>query len=432
VRAGAGAVLAAVMLFRPSAPLFVYDAAVYWAGTRAVLDGGDVFEQGRLGLRGVLTSMLYLPAAAVTKMGGESWAGPAVLVENAVLIALIGVVLVPQLVGLWRPVTPLVVAASAVGTGILTAGFAPFPLTDLWGAALLLSAVVALGRRSPAWLAGAGLAAGAAVNIRPALLLPLAVVGVAVVVARRWSALWCALGAAVALAPQFLLNRSRGTTWVPWPETTAELTRLQASYAAYVVRYDTVVGDAAVDPRRFFCSPAMADALDGSAPSSTGELAGSFLAHLPQAVVLAAQKIAAALHWPLSTPYTSPAPVVNGLFALLVTAVTVVGAAVLLHRALTRRRDLGLGQVTLVLAWLGCAANLVTSATESRFALPLVLAGVAGCVVLVADGVRVPRGRTGRAWVAGTVLAVLAVFAVGVTGLQHPVSGPVTLATCEG
>lgn len=200
MRVVAGAVLTAVMLLRPSAPLFVYDAAVYWAGTKAILDGGDVFEQGRLGLRGALTSILYLPAAAVTKVAGESWAGPAVLVENAVLIAVIGVVLVPQLVGVWRPVTPLVVVSSAVGTGMLAAGFAPFPLTDLWAAALLLTAVVALGHHSPAWLAGGGLAA--AVNVRPALLLPVAAGGVVVVVARRWPALWCALGVAVALAPQ--------------------------------------------------------------------------------------------------------------------------------------------------------------------------------------------------------------------------------------
>ena len=91
---------------------------------------------------------------------------------------------------------------------------------------------------------------------------------------------------------------------------------------------------------------------------------GAFLAHLPQAVVLSAQKFAAGLHWPLSTPYTSPAPVVDGLFALLVTAVTIVGAAVLVRRAVTCRRDLELRQVALSLAWLGCAANLVPSATR--------------------------------------------------------------------
>ena len=37
-------------------------------------------------------------------------------------------------------------------------------------------------------------------------------------------------------------------------------------------------------PRRFYCNPAMAQAVDGNVPESPGDLAGALLAHLPQSL----------------------------------------------------------------------------------------------------------------------------------------------------
>jgi hypothetical protein len=434
VKAVVGAVLATVVALQPATSSFYFDAGGYWNLAKGLVGGGSFLGDETLALRGALTSVLYLPAAVVTELGGNSLAGPAVLAENSVLIAVIGVVLIPALVALWRPVTVPVVVVSALGAGALLGGFAPFPLTDLWAAALLLAAVVALRGRTASWLLAAGLAAGAAFNIRPATLLPLVAVGVAVLVARRLSAVWFVLGAALALIPQVLVNLRRGSPGMPWPEMTGALSKLQSSYAAYVVRYDTVFAGSvsagpAVEPRRFFCSPGMADALDGRAPESPGELAAAFLGHLPQALVFSVQKITAALHWPLSTPYTAPAPAVNALFALLVTAITVIGALALLRATLRVGRAASLAQIAAWIAWAGSAAILVTAATEARFALPLVLVGIAGCALLSGEGVRA-SGRTGRMWAAGTLIGVAAVYGMGVTGLQHPVDGPGTLEVC--
>jgi hypothetical protein len=429
-----GAVLATVVVLQPATSSFFWDAGGYWNLAKGLVNGDSPFGGETLALRGVLTAFLYLPAAAVAQFGGDSLAGIAVLAENSILIAAIGVVLIPALVGLWRPVTVRVVIVSALGAGVVLAGFAPFPLTDLWAAALLVATVVGLGRRSAPWLLVAGLAAGAAFNIRPATLLPLVVVGLAVLVARRWSAAWFAMGTALALTPQLLLNLWRGSAWAPWPEMTGALSKLQASYAAYVVRYDTVFADSisagpASEPRRFFCSPGMVDALDGRAPESPGELATAFLSHLPQALVFSTQKVTAALHWPLSTPYTAPAPAVNALFAVLITAVTVIGALALLRRTVRSGREVSLAQVAAWIVWAGSAATLVTSATEARFALPLVVFGIAGCALLAGDGIRLP-GTTGRLWVAGALIGVVAVYGVGLTGLRHPVDGAGTLAAC--
>jgi hypothetical protein len=72
----------------------------------------------------------------------------------------------------------------------------------------------------------------------------------------------------------------------------------------------------------------------------------------------------------------------------------------------------------------------VTSATESRFALPLVLVGIAGVAAALGDGVRLPRERAGRLWLAGSLVAVVAVFGLGAWGLQHPLPGDGALADC--
>lgn len=427
----AGALVAvAVTLQRPAAE-FAYDAGQYWNGPLAMLEGRGVFEHGFLALRGVATAFMYLPAAAAFKLSGDSGAALAVLVENAVLIALAGVLLLPRLVAIWRPVTPLTIWVSGALSALVLAGFAPFPLGDLWGAVLLLTAVAALRRRGRLPLLLSGVAAGLAFNIRPAVLFAVIGLGVVVLVGRRLSGLWYLAGAGLALLPQVALNRVHGIPPWPWPEATSSLTQLQAGYAAYVVRYDTVMEGPPDYPRLFFCSPSMARALGGNPPRSPVELAGAFLHHFPLALLFCAQKISAALHWTLSTPYYVTNPGVNGLFAIVVTAVTVAGAAALLHRSVRHGiRELSVAHVGVVVVWLGSVLALVTSATESRFALPLVLVGIAGVASALADGVRLPRGGAGRLWLAGSLVTVVAVFGLGAWGLQHPLSGDGAMADC--
>ena len=429
VTAGAALLLALATALQRPAPRFFDDAATYWHGAKALVGGGDVVVGGGLAMRGVLTSVLYAPAAAVTAAVGPSAAGLAVLVQNAVLIAVLGAVLLPRLVALWRPVTPAVIAVCAVGCWATTATFAPYPLTDLWAAALLLTAVVVVAGPRRRSLAVAGLAAGAALNLRPAHLVPVALVLGFVLLWRRAAGAWFALGIAVALLPQFLLGAAQGWGASPWPPGTAGVARLQAGYAAYVVRYDTLAARAGHSPL-FFCSPEMAGALGPTPPASTGEFVGAVLHHLPQSAVLLAEKAAAALHWPVATPYFTSGPRLNGVFAVLVTLLTVVGAAALLRVTLAHRRN-GLTPSRLVplVAWLGSAATLLTSTTETRFALPLVLFGIAGCATLAP--VPVPRRRGHWGWVVGALVVAAVVYAVGTAGLGHPVAGGAgTLADC--
>jgi hypothetical protein len=420
----------AVCLQTPSTTDFRGDASVYWGATMAILQGGDLFTVGVLRLRGIATTVLYLPAGLVVTMTGGAGAAFAVLLENAFLVAAIGAFLLPRFVGLWRPVTPRVVWVCAVSSTLLLRGFATIPLTDLWAGALLLLAVVAL--RKSRWLPlmVSGAAAGLAFNVRPAMLFPIVGITVVVLLFRRISGLWFLGGAAVALLPQSLYNLSRGGSPLPWPEETFALSGMQARDASFTVRYDTLDTDSGLAPF-YYCSPSMAHIVDGKLPSSGGELAALFVAHPVEAAVFSAQKIAAALHWGLAVPFGSPTHGVDGLFAVLVTATTVVGAATLLGLLFRSGwRAITLPQTAAVLFWLGTAASLITSATEIRFAMGLVLVGIGGCAVLAAGEGRVPRTRAGRLRLAAVVVAVLAVFALGVSGLQHPFNGYPKVTDC--
>jgi len=339
------------------------------------------------------------------------------------------IVLLPWVLRAWVPVTPLMVCACGALTWLTVRRFAPYPLVDLWAAALMLAALVALQRRTAIGLMGAGVLAGAAFNVRPAYLLPLLLVLGVVLLSRRLAGLWFAAGTVVALVPQFLVNLGRGGSWTPWPPDMLWLTQTQASLASFVVRYDTILLTEG-DPRQVFCSPSMATAVGDHPPGSTGELAVFYLQNLPQSIVFVAEKVAAVLHWPLSGPYAAPTGAGDLMFALLVTVVTVVGA-VSLARAHTQAQTLAqtLAQTTRGFrpapvaawaagaVWLGSLITIITASPETRFAVPLVLLGVAGCAALVGGR---PSRRWNRRWIAGAGMAVAVVFAIGLLGLSHP------------
>jgi hypothetical protein len=240
------------------------------------------------------------------------------------------------------------------------------------------------------------------------------------------------VGIAVALAPQAVLNRMWGLTVLPWPDRTVELSNMQALYASFVVRYDTYVSGGTTS-QLFYCDPRLAADVhaDKDYVRSTGDLAGWMLSHLPHSLVFSGQKVAAALHWPLSTPYYAPGAAVNGVFAGLITAIAVVGA-VGLARATFRAgpRQATLAQVAAVVAWAGSLLTLVTSAPETRFATPLVVIGIGGCAVLVSDGIHLPRNGRGWIWAVAGLLAVVAVYGLGVSGMAHPVMGAVNGPIC--
>ncbi|WP_405085624.1 hypothetical protein [Microbispora sp. NBC_01389] len=442
----AGLLFLLTMARRPARE-FHYDATSYWAGSKAgwevLLHGGwatkatltpmaagragptgaatlDTMFEFPLRLRGVLTYLVYAPAALVDRVLPGAGA-VAVLAENALILALAGAVLLPAIAWRLGARSPLVVCLCAALAWIAGAGFAPYPLMDLPAAAAFVCAVLFASARSRWAIALTGLFAGVALNIRPAYLLPLAALAAASVAVHRLRALWTLPGLTLALLPQFALNLVLNYGWLPAPPLTALLARYQAELGSYIVRYDTVLPGA---PRLFYCDPLMASV-------SRGGPVRTLLAGLPWSPGFLAEKFSAALAWSGSTPYSAPAGVEDFGLLLPIAAVTVCGGTALVAAAVRARAGVPRGHApTVVAAFLGAAATLVTTTTEARFALPVVLLGVAGCALLV------PRAlggdaRMGRGWwlAAGTVTALVVAFAV--LGLRHPLSSePTDPAAC--
>jgi len=421
-------------LLRGPAAAFFYDAQMYWLGAKAVVRFDDFYLDGGLGIRGALSAFVYSPAALVARVFGDDASGVAVLVQNAVLISLVGAVIVPAIASRVVALRPTHVWVSTIIAVLVLGGFAPYPLMDLWAAALLLVAIVLLMRR-PWWssiLAGGALAA--AVNLRPAHLVP-AILILLVWAVYRWRSAWLPLlGAAAALFPQVVVNHVFVRAFSVFPTDTFLITNIQAQYASFTVRYDTVPF-AGTDPRLFFCSPDYASEVVGRIPASSGELASSFLGNLPAAILFMSQKVAATLHWAPITPYAEPAGTFSPL-TLLVIAVCAIGILALV-RAAVRTASMRKSPLLpmLFVLWLGCLATLAVSAPESRFALPVVLVGLVG--VLVALPVRaslrvsVLTTRSVWPWIAGTVVLSALLLALGLSGLAHPApAGDATAATC--
>jgi hypothetical protein len=234
----------------------------------------------------------------------------------------------------------------------------------------------------------------------------------------------------VGLIPQVAFNYVRHRSLSPLPISTSDLVAVQSGYAAFTVRYDTVLSG--TQPQQFFCSPSMATSLD-SLPTTTGGLLAVFVQSLPRSALFAVEKVAAALHWPLSIPYLSPNPGVDALFAGGITAITVFGIVYLVGMPIARRaatdRALWEGWALVVALTVGTVLTLVGAATEARFALPLVLLGVCG-VACIADAGWGCVSRH-RRQTAAIFLVTLAVIGLGYSGLAHPAPpGVITTATC--
>ncbi|MET0433247.1 MAG: hypothetical protein ABW025_03690 [Cellulomonas sp.] len=427
-RSRTGLVLAAVAgacLLRGPEP-FIWDARLYWGASVTVASGGAVplEDPAFYSVRGALSGVTFLPAALLSRVAGGQFAGTAVLLQNALLIGVVAAVLVPALARPWRALDPPRRWLAAGLTWAALQGFAPYPLMDLYATAAVLGAVALLGGPGrpgapprAGSLVGAGLLLGYGFAVRPALL-PVAVLLLLVTAASERSRAALALGGfAAALLPQVVRTATDAGRFSLLPDAAGAVAALQTRYGAYVVRYDTVPTRA--QPSQFFCSPGMAEHV-GTPPGTTTDLLLLLLRHPADSAPFVLQKVATALHWPLAVPYADPHPGADALVAVGTTALVLLGCGHLIAAAWARRHDpagprwAGL-RVLAVLA--GTLAVLAASAPEPRFALPLVVLGVAG--VAAAAGSR-PAGSAHRvrAWAAAAL--VVAVVALGWSGLAHP------------
>jgi hypothetical protein len=410
--------------------LFRFDAAHYWAATQAMVGSLPAVPDGYWDLRGVFTPFIYAPAAALTRIVGEQYAGHAVLLQNSVVLAAAAVFLVPAVIRLWHPSSPFMLLVGASLVWVVTSCFAAFPLVDLYSALGILGLLVLV--RSNKWwvLFVAGIVAGVTMNIRPAYLVVVVALVIAVVIWRRGAGLFMAAGVATALIPQTVVSAVVSGVWSPLPAGSVDLVALQSGYASYIVRYDTIFDDASA--RQFFCSPEMARLVGDSPPQSASELAVNLLQNIPTSLVFAFEKIASSLAWHVSVPYSAPIRLVDTAYGIGITAITVIGIVALLFVASRRangKRD-GYGVTVIGAVVVGTALTLVSSATETRFALILVLLGVVGLSAQFGTHLAA-TWRTGRWWIVGAIVVTVVVNIVGAIGLERPAPrGDVSTAIC--
>ena len=425
--------MVALVVLRDPAPVFVYDAAQYWNGAQAIAQGTDEYTLGGLSIRGILTSLVYLPAYALAQvLGGSVVAGAwAVMAQNAFFIGLLGAVVIPLLLRRVVTIGPAHVGISTALTALLLSRFVPYPLMDVPAVLCLALAVLLLCERR--WwtaLAGGALLA-AAVNLRPAYLLPVVLVLVVVLVTRWQRTPFVALGGAAVLAVQAVYGRARVGVTSLLPPDAETVTAIQLNYAAYGVRYDTIPFTAE-DPRLWHCSPGMAEAVSGQPlPTTTGGLLGAMVEHLPTSALFAVDKVTASLHWSAGTPYALPGEQALRPMGWLVLVASCAGFVALV--ALLRGRGDRTAPLALVAVVLGVAVTLVGSAPEARFALPIVVVGIAGVVAAVARWWG-PGVTWSRPLVVGVVCAVVLtglVAGLGWRALQHDVPrGDLTVEAC--
>jgi hypothetical protein len=299
---------------------------------------------------------------------------------------------------------------------------------------MLLGALLLLGRKSLWLLTAGGLVIAAAVNLRPAYIVPAALAGIVWMIFFWRRAHWPALGAIIAFAPQVITNMVVMGSWKPWPTLTSKITAIQAQYAGYTIRYDTIAYVKSPSPRQFFCSPELASAAGGQFPKSTGELLAFFANSFPESLSFMAQKVAASLSWSLATPYEAPPSGGLSLMAIAVATVSSAGFLALIWHFLRQQAGSRSPVIPVLLAvWLGSVATLVFATPETRFALPILLIGLIGCVVATSRVTRrIPLTAKAVAWAEGAAVLAILLLWLGTAGLSHPAPpGDVAAATCR-
>jgi len=432
----AGVAVFLIVLTRGKAAAFVYDAQVYWMLTEQLTHGHLPHLPADIDLRGIWTAVVYLPAALIANLAPGYSPQRLVLLENALLIALLAVVILPAII---RRITPAggcwpSLACAALVT-VIVRGFAPYPLMDLSAAVVAFAAIALLLKPQRWWVVVlSGVLFGIAVNLRPAYLIPSAF-GYAVWLYRAaWpGALLPLAGVAIALIPQVAANVIQYGSWLAVPVASGVVRDLQFQYAGYITRYDTLIGSAITEPRQFFCDPSQAASLAGQSIHGAAALLGHLARQAPSSLLFLGRKIGASLLWSPATPYaqtSTGALTALSLFVLLVSAAGITALAVGLVRHGQRDRH----PVAVLLAFtLGSVATVAGSTPEARFALPIVMAGVLGCAA-APSLVRAPLGqRRTRIIIVGiSAAAAWAVFLMlGLSGLAHPAPpGGITAEIC--
>jgi hypothetical protein len=390
------AVTLAVALIQGPKP-FYGDSGSYWSLAATFTRHGHFsLLNFQSPVRGYAMALItgVLQAAA----RGLRWSDSTIVkLFNALLFALIGAVLAPQVaVATWRCQRWLLGRRLAVVMllVIFWSGDLNYPLSDFPGLALALLAILAMARADrPGWMLIGGVAVGLAIDIRPAYLL-LAPMSVAVVVWRwiragvsrrqRRHLVLCLALFAVAFAtvslPQSLSSHRHYHTWNFIPGAPENLTAEQLTDGVPAQRYDTFVehGRAYGMVYPDGAGQRLLQQQPGERIASPTQYAGVVVAHPLVMAGLTLRHILNGLDMRYSTVYVEHLDHGGHLWLRLMGFLLVFLALVrLLWPA--ARRSLGPTSWRLPAALLLCCLTSVLARIETRYMLPVWLL----CYILV-------------------------------------------------
>lgn len=418
----AALVLFLVLMLNNTARGFVYDASHYWSGAYAFLLGSDPLDAGWLQVRGIYSSIIYLPAVLSTNVLGQQYAGYFVLVQNSMLIATLGAFILPSYLRKFQIRSKVSVWISAFITGICLFGFAPYPLMDLWATALFLISILFLISTVKFSTLISGLLFAVAVNIRPAYLVPTVAVLAVWAIWNSRKILFVFIGLFIALLPQTVFNLVNGLGYLPWPKDSFSIAATQSTFASFIVRYDTVPFDANRGAAQFYCSPMMSELLHGDAPTTTVGVLNTFFHNLPEAAIFIIQKWSAMFFWSSETPYLAPSMHrlnVLGIFVVAIVALGFVG-----HFVYFRKTFPGIQnklQILISVAVLSIMGTIALSTPEARFSLPLICFAILGCILFGSIFFNAEITPPQVFKLAGATVSLGLVIAIaGFTGLKYP------------
>jgi len=412
--------------FQKPAPGQLWDAATYLDGSLALVAGGGVYNSGGLSTRGVLTPLIYSPAAAMNQIFANGQLSEllfvGVLVEGAVFIALISFFLLPRL----RSTLFGANQASSFLVSMLSyfaiRGFAPYSLMDLSAVSTLLAGISLLNKRGNGRFMASGLFLGVCINLRPSYLLIVIAIILASLVCGKLSGFFALVGLFLSQVPQLVLNFKIGRKISFLPIDILDTVNFTAfSISGFVLRIDSIV----YSPRpkgNLHCEPTMVSFVLNKVPSNYGDLFVLYASHPLDSGWFLLQKFGATLLWPVSVPYFEARPVANAIFGSMILLVTVIG----ISRLVLGRNNVGSNNLTKLSLWFvvfGTLLNFSSNATESRYALPLLLMGVIGFSELLSKlttlvGLRSQLKSNSTAVISITLICALLLFA-GFFGLSN-------------
>jgi hypothetical protein len=372
---------------------FYADAEGYWALASTFTQTGHFSLESFVSLQRGYFLPLVIYVLKLFTNGAFQEESAAATVFNVLLFALIGAVLAPRLAEIAWPGQSWGLVRRVGLTALLLifwSGDLNYPLTDFPGLAMGLLALVAIARTDgPGWMLLAGIAAGAALNLRPAYL-PL-VLMLVVIVALNWRgqrgsphastarrALCASLlvvGFLLVSLPQSLSAHRYFNTWSPIPGAGDHLAQEVLSVGMTAQRWDSYERPAGVPNAIIYPYPAGKRLLEAQPEhkiSTLSQYVGVVVSHPTIMAPLFIRHLVNGLDVRYSTIYVENRAS-GGLIWLRV------GGFVLTFLALVRllwpaaRRSLGRIRWRYPIALVLCCVTSLASFMEPRYLLPIEL-----------------------------------------------------------